>query len=80
MTCKEIQDGGGVSHILSIADDEDDYDTGYVRGYAASRRGQKINSTIYALNQNLRNGYLEGYRDYQDDAMRFHRDDAGMVD
>ena len=82
MGCKEVPMGNGSSRIENTADDEgwDEFDRGYALGYAAARRGQKINSTIYILDHNFRSGYLDGYTEYQDSAIRFHRDDAGMVD
>ena len=80
MTCREVPTGNMTSRVENTADDVDDYDSGYVRGHAAARRGQKINSTIYILDHNFRSGYLDGYTEYQDSATRHHRDDAGMVD
>ena len=82
MTCKEVPTGNGSSRVENSTDDNepDDYGRGVVMGYADARRGQKYNSTIHLMSPDFRNGYLTGYIDYQDAAMRFHRDDAGMVD
>ena len=73
MTVTERSFGNGVSCIESIPDEVDDAITGYQRGYAAARRGQLINSTIYRMAKEFRESYLDGYYAYRSEATRYHR-------
>lgn len=78
MTCHEIPLGDHTSGIENTDDDWNAWDRGYAQGYADSRQGQKINSTIYDMDREFRSGYLDGYAEYTDAAMKHHREDEGM--
>lgn len=73
MTVTERAFGDGVSYIESIPDEVEDSIIGYQRGYAAARRGQLINSTIYRMTKEFRSSYLDGYYSYRSEATRYHR-------
>jgi hypothetical protein len=77
MSCHEVSTGNCTSRVENTDDGIGGYDRGVILGYAAARRGQKINSTIYKLDHDLRGGYLDGYADYQYEATRYHRLDYG---